>query len=175
MKYFRLNPRTRFVAALFALALVAGFAAMTFSPRPGVVSANDGRDHRNADVTFTKWIVDPDWLVPLFDTQIDMQGVVTGGDAGSTGTFTGEAFLRSPGILDAFYHVNGEHHSFTADVHIDHGVITGVVTEGWLKGSPVTGGFVVQAPCDVPTPGNVFGNPGKCFPVTLHIDRGSKD
>jgi hypothetical protein len=165
------------VRRIFGLGLVAGFVALTLSLSPGVASADGGGDHHNrhheADVTFTKWVT---------SAAGNMTGVV-GGDVG-TGTYAGEILsLSDDGTttsIHALYHFNGKRHSFTADNQVavadatGIAVITGVVTEGWLKGSQVTGGFKTLIPCDIPTPGNVYPD-GRCFQGSLHLERGSED
>jgi hypothetical protein len=47
-------------------------------------------------------------------------------------------------------------------------VITGLVTDGWLKGAQVTGEYTVWATCPIATPGNMFGT--LCFQGTLHTN-----
>lgn len=169
MKYFRLNLRTRLLAAIFALALVASIATLTLAPRPGPASA-DGHGPK-ADVTFTKWLTDADFPTLPWD----MTGIV-GGDVG-TGAYTGEVLSQvdngTTWAIHATYNFNGGKHSLTADVQIIDtdatgvGVITGVVTNGWLKGSQVTGGFATLPVCDIATPGNINGT--LCWKGTLHI------
>jgi len=166
-----MNNVSGFLQATFGLALAAGIAAMAISMAPDVVSAqNDGKS--KADVTFTKWVTDTNF--PAFPW--DMQGVV-GGDAGP-GTFTGEVVNQvtqgTTTVIHALYHFNGQTHSFTADLFITkdettgHGEVTlGVVTNGWLMGSKVTGGWDTLATCDIATPGNIFG--ATCFKGTLEI------
>jgi hypothetical protein len=96
------------------------------------VSTNQGIGH-TFDATFTKWITN----FPI------MEGVV-GGDVG-TGTFVGDVLnISSVGditSIDVLYHFNGRIHSFTAhnlvtwNTALGTAVITGRVTEGWLKGA----------------------------------------
>ncbi len=100
-------------------------------------------------VTFTKWVT-------VFTNQpgliANMAGVA-GGDIGS-GAFAGEVFKMSAdaaGVTEvvAFYHFTGPAHSFSALVHVlqsgatngSKGVISGVVTDGWLKGRAVAGEY----------------------------------
>jgi hypothetical protein len=104
-----------------------------------------------------------------------MEGVV-GGDVG-TGTFVGEVLnVSSVGditSIDVLYHFNGRVHSFTAhnfvtwNTALGTAVITGLVTEGWLKGATVTGEFDVRGICPIPTPGNAEGT--TCYQGVLHI------
>jgi hypothetical protein len=104
------------------------------------------KGNRDAKVTFTKWIT-------AFPNQpgliANMAGVV-GGDVGD-GVFTGEVlkmdYVTVPGVTEivAFYRFTGTKHSFTALNHIvqtgTKAVITGVVTDGWLKGHAVEGEY----------------------------------
>ena len=99
------------MAAIFAVALIAGAAALVLS----LGSADSGS---NVDATFTKWISDTD----LSTFPIDMAGVV-GGDVGA-GSFFGEVLSQDttsePGtvFVHALYHFNGGKHSFTADLRL---------------------------------------------------------
>ena len=157
------------VRMVFALTLVAGFAALTLSLSPEAASAAGGP----ADVTFTKWVTQ-NTAFPY-----DMKGVV-GGDVGD-GTFTGEILSAvddgTTTRLHALYHVNGGKQSLTADLLIAQtdatgtGVVTsGVVTIGYLKDSAVTGGYERLAVCNIATPGSVTGT--RCLHGTLHITAG---
>ena len=153
---------------LFALVLVAAFAALSAVGGPQLALADPGgvKGH-TFDVTFTKWIT----AFPL------MAGVV-GGDVGA-GTFAGEILsigtVGNITTIHALYHMNGLGHSFTADNHVTQdnvagmATITGRVTEGWLKGAPVTGEYKVWATCPIAT-----GN-SPCFQGALHILRGGGD
>ena len=125
------------------------------------------KGNRDAKVTFTKWVT-------AFPNQpgliANMAGVV-GGDVGD-GVFTGEVLKMETdavtGVTEivAFYHFNGSKHSFTALNHIVQtgldAVITGVVTDGWLKGQAVEGKFT-QFACDK-------GITGACYQGTLEIE-----
>jgi hypothetical protein len=137
-----------------ALAGVATAVLLTLSLGAGVVAADGGRDHRNAENTFTKWVTGPG-VAPVL---ANMAGVV-GGDVGA-GAFAGEVMSKVPtitggvttgAVIDAFYHFNGSRHSFTASVHVVQtgltAVITGRVTAGWLKGNLVEAGYT-QIKCD---------------------------
>lgn len=139
---------------VFGLLLtVTGFAAQSVAVSPGVASADGGRnDRRTADVAFTKWAtglpVDPSTLAGVV-----MAGVVAG-DAG-TGSFVGEVLsgdtTSKPGFWLAHvrYEVHGSKHSFVADVRVTEddtkfpitATIRGVVTQGWLNGTRVTGQY----------------------------------
>jgi hypothetical protein len=86
--------------------------------------------------TFTKWIT----------TAPAMAGVV--GGAVGDGSYAGEILKYTEGpttVIEALYHFNGSKHSFAALVHVEqtglNAVISGVVTEGWLKGNQVKGAY----------------------------------
>ena len=83
--------------------------------------------------TFTKWMVGEG---PM------MAGVV-GGAAGE-GEYVGKVLEYAPGpttVITATYQFNGSERPFTALVHVEQtgleGVVRGIVTDGWGKGSPV--------------------------------------
>ena len=83
---------------VFALVLVANFAALTISLSPGVALADGGRDHRTANVTFTKWVITLPANPPSL-AGVDMVGVV-GGDVG-LGRYVGKVLgdnLSVPGF-----------------------------------------------------------------------------
>ena len=136
------------------------------------------RDHRDARVTFAKWVVDLPNLPGLI---ANMEGLGDGGDAGE-GVFTGEVLKwdTSGPVVDivAVYHFTGTKHAFTAVVHVTRpktspvGAIVGVVTDGWLKGHALKGGYTV-----VTVGPNPFGAdlPVPYIPVTLEIDRDSDE
>jgi hypothetical protein len=86
---------------------------------------------------FTKWMV---------GEGPQMAGTV-GGVVGD-GTYEGRVLDMDPGpttSIEARYRFHGSQEEFTALVHVEQtglqAVITGVVTEGWGKGSPVVGGY----------------------------------
>ncbi len=157
-----------------ALAVTAAVVLLALSLGVAAASASDGRDHRNAENTFTKWVTGSGEPAVRFN----MAGVV-GGDVGA-GAFAGEVLSRVPVgttvTIDARYHFNGSTHSFSASVHVvqqgivdgSTAVITGWVTDGWLKGNQVAGEYT-QVTCEQAP--NVFG---RCFQGTLDILRGSK-
>jgi hypothetical protein len=157
------------------LALTAAVLLLTLAVGAGAVSADGGRDHRNAENTFTKWVTAVPGVPPVIR---NMAGIV-GGDVGN-GTFVGEVLsvtvTGTTKVLDATYHFNGSTHAFSASVHVvqtglvdgSTAVITGRVTSGWLEGNAVAGAYT-QITCEQ-TPG-VFGT---CFQGTLDILRGSK-
>jgi hypothetical protein len=162
---------------LFALVLVAAYAALSaVGPTQLALADAGGVKGHTFDVTFTKWVTSAGTAPVVFN----MVGVV-GGDVGA-GTYAGEVLNDDFGLLitkiEALYHINGSRHSFTADVHVTQdnvagtAVITGLVTDGWLKGAHVTGEYTVWATCPIATPGNLFGT--LCFQGTLHVHGGSK-
>jgi hypothetical protein len=148
------------------LVLIAAVSLLALTLGAGVASANSGRDSRNAENTFTKYI----------SSYPTMAGVV-GGDVGN-GTYAGTILSLTTTsttlVLDATYHFNGSKHSFTALVHVvqtgftngSKAVIIGVVTDGWLKGNLVHGKYTQIACTQAPD--------GTCFQGTLDILRGSK-
>jgi hypothetical protein len=150
-----------------AIALAAA-ALLSLSVGAGAAFADGGPDERNAESTFTKWITD-------FNAGT-MAGFV-GGDVGE-GTYAGQILhievSATGAVLDATYHFSGSRHTFTARVEVVqtgfvHGataVITGRVTEGWLKGNEVNGGYTLIPCTQAPS--------GTCFQGTLEIVRGSK-
>jgi hypothetical protein len=150
---------------LLALMLLATFAA---APAQLVLADAGGVKGHTFDVTFTKWI----------SSYPNMVGVVDG--AVSKGTFAGEILnLSTVGNftnIEALYHMNGSRHSFAAHVYVTQNnltgmaVITGRVTEGWLEGASVTGGYKVWVNCPLTPPGSGT----TCFQGTLHILRGSE-
>jgi len=130
------------------------------------------------DFTFTKWVTSAPGYPSL--AGVLMEGVV-GGDVGN-GSYAGEVIsedLTQPGywLANARYEFYGEENSFIANVHVVQNnstgtaVITGVVTQGWLKGAQLTGEYTVMSSCPIATPGNIFGT--LCFQGTLHIHRGT--
>jgi hypothetical protein len=143
---------------------------VTLSLGAGAASAADGRDSRNAQNTFTKWVTGAG-VAPVL---ANMAGVV-GGDVGG-GAFAGEVMsktITSTGaVIDAVYHFSGSRHSFTADVHVVQtgltAVITGRVTDGWLKDNEVRGEYTQTTCADSPAADH------KCFVGTLDILRGTK-
>jgi len=135
-------------------------------PTQASASTNKGIGH-TFDATFTKYITD----------YPNMTGIV-GGDVG-TGTYAGEVLnLNTVGYIttiEAIYHFNGRIHSFTAHLFVTEddapgagtGVITGRVTDGWLKDGTVIGEYNVWGVCPIPTPGNAEGT--RCYQGVLHI------
>jgi hypothetical protein len=93
--------------------------------------------------TFTKWLVGEG---PA------MSGVV--GSAAGEGSFAGQVLDMKPGpttVIAARYGFNGSRRAFTALVHVEQtgseAVISGVITDGWGKGNPVTGRYS-EIKCD---------------------------
>ncbi len=156
----------------------------------GTLNINKNSHDSNADwkghtfdVSFTKWVTSLPANPPSL-AGVSMAGVV-GGDVGD-GIFTGEVLrddLSVPGfwLAHARYEFHGEQHSFIADVHVKENdtttpataVVTGVITQGWLKGARLTGGYTVVPVSPIPTPGNVFGT--LCFQGALEIKKDSND
>jgi hypothetical protein len=145
-----------FAAVAVALLFLAPMARADDNDQQGGKGSGDARN------TFTKWVTA--WP--------NMEGIVAG-DVGD-GTFSGEIldsnFAVVPVTIDADYHFSGSKHSFTATVHIEQkgskAVITGVVTEGWLKGHAVKGEYTVIE-CE---------HDGGCYQGTLDIIKSrSKD
>ena len=113
---------------------------------------------------------------------LNMEGVVSG-DVGG-GTFTGEATITLQDAnttkIDAFYHINGGVHQFTAQNSITQNNLTGtakikgVVTDGWRTGVKVHGEYQVIYPCGlINAQLGVAGD--VCFQGTLEIGEGSDD
>lgn len=127
------------------------------------LSSGASADGVSLDVSFTKWVT----VYP------NMAGTV-GGDVGD-GDFAGEILklTNSPDgrfrELDALYHIKGKLYSFTARVDVTQNndkrvaVVSGVVTEGSLKGSSVFGAYKIVT-CSQ-------GAGGNCFQGTLRVTR----
>jgi hypothetical protein len=145
-----------------AFALIAAATLLTLSLGAGTALADGGRHRGDAENTFTKYVA----AFPI------MAGVV-GGDVGP-GIYAGEILKYTPGsttVIEALYHFNGSRHSFSALVHVEQtglkAVISGVVTEGWLKGHQVEGRYTQISCSQAPD--------GTCFQGTLDILRGWGD
>jgi len=176
----------RMMGLLLALAVVvaASFAVVAQARPAGTASPAGGRNHRSADVTFTKWVTslpaDPSTFAGA-----TMVGVV-GGDVGE-GTYAGmvvkDDTTSMPGFWlgQALYGFFGSEHSFVAYNFITENdtvspitaTIRGVVIVGWMKGARVTGEYTQRDTCPIPTPGNVFGT--TCWEGTLHLQFGERD
>jgi len=154
-------------------ALAVTLLCQTSNTRADDHGQKGDRGHRDAQVTFTKWITAFNGLPGDIAT---MAGVA-GGDVGAGGNFGGEVLkldnVTVPGVTEivAFYRITGPKHSFTALVRIVQtgldAVVTGVVTDGWLKGHAVTGEYT-QFACDK-------GITGACYEGSLNIESDSKD
>lgn len=175
----------RMMGLLLALAvLVAASVAVVAQARPaGTASPADGRNHRSADVTFTKWVTSLPADPSKTGAGSGMAGVV-GGDVGE-GTFAGmtlkDDMTSKPGFWlgDVLYGFFGSEHSFVARNFITEddrdparitAKIRGVVILGWMKGARVTGEYTQRDTCPIPTAGNVLGT--TCFEGTLHLQLG---
>lgn len=95
-----------------------------------------------ADATFTTWMTEGP----------KMRGVV--GGAVGVGEFVGKVLDLTSGAvtaIDAVYTVIGTEHAFSALVHVEQAglqaTVTGVVTDGWGKGRPVSGEYT-EIQCD---------------------------
>ncbi len=120
-------------------------------------------ESREADATFTKWMV---------GDGPSMAGVV--GGAVGEGAYSGTVLDFSPGdttVISAIYRINGPKRPFTALVHVEQtglqAVISGVVTDGWGKGDLVNGQYT-QISCEHD------GVTTDCYQGTLRIERGAK-
>jgi hypothetical protein len=150
------------------------FAALAALAIALVVQTPSARadNHGAATINFIKWVTA---LNPRPGVLADMEGIIVGADVGGDvgdGTFIGEILLNEPTAtgrhIVADYHLHGSKHSFTARVNVlqtgvgrgAHAVITGVVTDGWLKDHAVDGEYTIIPPCV----GTV-----NCIEVTLDI------
>jgi hypothetical protein len=132
--------RSRVVLFCLSIGLVAVLM-------PAAAFAGGAAEHN----TFTKWIT----------TAPNMAGVV--GGAVGDGSYAGEILKMTPGdttVIEALYHLNGSAHSSTLLVHVEQtglkAVISGVVTEGWLKGSKVKGEYTQITSPLAPGDGTAF-------------------
>ena len=138
---------------------------------------DEGRDHRDAIITWTKHVTA--FLPPGGEIFGTIAGTA-GGDIGD-GTVMGDAFNPREVLPNGFvtfeaeYHFIGSKHFLTVHFRtvqgrdqsgVVRGVITGVVTEGWLKGNVVEGEYAGYA---CPQGVNFF-----CFDGTFVIKKGSK-
>jgi hypothetical protein len=146
-----------------AISVLAAGMLLALTLGSGSALADGGRHHGDAENTFTKWITSYPAMAGIID-----------GDVGS-GTYAGEILKYTPGtttVIEALYHFSGSRHSFTALVHVEQtglkARISGVVTDGWLRGSAVRGRYT-QVTCthDAIT--------SDCFQGSLDILRGSGD
>jgi hypothetical protein len=164
--------------ALFASAVVV---LVQISPaRAGGDDGTGGRNHRRAEITYTKWLTTPTATGAL------MAGF-TGGDV--EGVFAGEMLSRQESVdhrvvkLDATYEVQAGDRSFVALIHGGMGEriigepvslsgvgrLDGVVLSGWRAGAQVHVFFRTMFNCaGAPTT-------GKCFVGTITIERPDQD
>jgi hypothetical protein len=172
------NRTIKSLSMILALVPIAAFAALPSSTATQVALAeSDGESGHIYVVTFTKWVL-PDTPPP---DVLALMGGAVGGDAGF-GAFAGEGLQdnidEATGIENAVvdYHINGAKHSFTARLNVtqygqdigDRAAITGVVTDGWLKGENVVGTYTVKS---CPTKPPLL----QCFKGRLYIHVGAKD
>jgi hypothetical protein len=125
-----------------------------------VVNAAQMSSVDSSTATFTKWLV---------GEGPTMAGVV-GGAAGE-GAYAGKVLDLDAGpttVIAAIYQFNGSERPFTALVHVEQtgleAEITGVVIDGWGKGSPVEGRYT-EIKCDHD------GITTNCWRGTLDIKR----
>jgi hypothetical protein len=102
-----------------------------------IVSETTTSGMATGTATFTKWLV---------GEGPEMAGTV-GGAAGA-GAFAGRVLDMHVGpttTVEAIYGFEGAEHAFKALVHVEQtgleAVISGVVIDGWAKGSPVRGAY----------------------------------
>jgi hypothetical protein len=173
------SPSSKGWRMLVALVLIVT-SLFVAAPTQLALADSGGVHGHTFDFTFTKWVTTPPASYPSF-AGVSMAGVV-GGDVGN-GVYAGKVLsdnLTVPGfwLAHARYEFYGKKHSFIADVNVVENdttiphtaVITGVITQGWLKGAQITGGYTVLSECNIATPGNVFGT--LCFQGTLHVHMG---
>ncbi len=159
-------------------ATLAVVAVALFFQTPTTRADVEGRDHRDAIITWTKHVTA--FLPPGGEIFATIAGTA-GGDIGDA-TLVGEAFnprvVLSPTSVtfEADYHFIGSKHSLTVHFRtvqgpdqngVIRGVITGFVKDGWLKGNVVAGEYTGYA-CDQ-------GVAGVCFDGTFIIKKGSKN
>jgi hypothetical protein len=168
---------------IFALALTTTFTALSVvGPAQLALADAGGEKGHTFNVTLTIWMSSQPANPPSY-AGVSFLGIV--GGAIGKGHFVGKILNDDTSQLPNYwlghtrYEVYGEKHSFIADVHVTEnlttykGVITGVVTQGWLKGAQLTGEFTeMPNSCPIATPGNAF--PPDCMPGALHIHVGSK-
>jgi hypothetical protein len=173
------SPSSKGWRMLVALVLIVT-SLFVAAPTQLALADSGGVHGHTFDFTFTKWVTSLPANPPSM-AGVSMAGVV-GGDVGN-GRYAGMVLsddLSQPGFwkANARYEFHGKKHSFIADVNVVENdttnpataVITGVITQGWLKGAHITGGYTVMSDCPIKTPGNVFGT--LCFQGTLHVHMG---
>ena len=110
-----------------SLALTVVVMLLTMSLGAGVAAADGGRDHRNAENTFTKWVTGAG-AAPVI---ANMAGIV-GGDVGD-GAFAGEVLSLSPPPPRGHrcrLPLQRSRHAFTANVHVVQTGLTAVSPGG---------------------------------------------
>lgn len=105
------------------------------------------------DAIFTKWVT----TAGTAPVVMNMAGIVSG-DVGA-GLYTGEVLEYKPGdaitTVVADYHIKGGIHQFTAHLNVTQdnkkgtAVLKGTVTDGWMKGSQVSGTYQVIGPSGI--------------------------
>jgi hypothetical protein len=172
------GPSSKGWRMLLALVLVIT-GLFVAAPTQLALADSGGMQGHTFDFTFTKWVTS--WPVNYPSMEGASMAGVVGGDVGNgryAGLVLSNDLSQEPDfwLANARYEFYGKKHSFIADVHVTQNnntgtaVITGVITDGWLKGSQVTGGYTVMSDCPIATPGNVFGT--LCFQGTLHVHMG---
>src|SRR5262249_29249600 len=178
MTHHRTLTMKRMIGVILAIAVAAGSAVAAQARATAGGPLASARNHRSADVTFTKWVTS----LPADTSTLagaTMVGVV-GGDVGE-GTYAGmvvkDDTTSEPGFWlgQALYGFFGSEHSFVANNFITENdtvspitaTIRGVVIVGWMKGARVTGEYTQFDTCPIPTPGNVLGD--ACWQGTLHL------
>ena len=163
---------------LLALVLVVT-GLFVAAPAQLALADSGGVQGHTFDFTFTKWATSAPAFYPSL-AGVLMEGVV-GGDVGNgryAGVVLSDDLTQEPDfwLANARYEFYGRKHSFIANVYVTQNntagtaVITGVITQGWLKGAQITGGYTIYSVCPIATPGNVFGT--TCFQGTLHVHMG---
>jgi hypothetical protein len=171
------SPSSKGWRMLVALVLIVT-SLFVAAPTQLALADSGGVHGHTFDFTFTKWVTSQP-NSPSMAGAI-MAGVV-GGDVGNgryAGLVLSENLTKEPDfwLAHARYEFHGKKHSFIADVHVTQNnntgiaVITGVITQGWLKGMQINGEYTVLSECNIATPGNVFGT--LCFQGTLHVHMG---
>jgi hypothetical protein len=173
------SPSSKGWRMLVALVLIVT-SLFVAAPTQLALADSGGVHGHTFDFTFTKWVTSLPANPPSM-AGVSMAGVV-GGDVGN-GRYAGMVLsddLSQPGFwkANARYEFHGKKHFFIADVNVVENdttnpataVITGVITQGWLKGAQITGEYTIFNVCPIATPGNVFGT--LCFQGTLHVHMG---
>ncbi len=164
------------VAAVVIFTLSTSAAGVAVGSAPSSAAQVRAPDSDTAvTIVFTKWIASVGTAPVLFN----MGGVVSG--AAGAGQFVGEITsldTSNPAItkITALYHINGGTHQLTARVNVTQdnnkgtATIVGVVTDGWLQGAKVEGGYQVISPCGII---NAQQGPlgDVCFQGTLHVQQ----